>query len=308
MRRYEVVDYLIEKGFEATIAEKISEELGVEMVEDLRLIELAQIPRIGLTSKQEEDLWRLVKLAYKDLHSGAGGRTVMDDRGELEGSLLKMLTAMGDFLSEDTIVTMVTENCGRLHLDSLEKLIQKAIPKDINEVDLDPLKFGNGECGNVLRQIYHTVENDTYNAVHECDQMIAAALHQNSLRPPNFCLVILILYQEWSLKWHEENPEDEDSDSASLRSRSPDAHDMDLSSLVHRGRSEPGHGSRGHSRQPSEGPSGGYARTPSRPPPGAPPRARSRDSRGRRGLDSDGKMSNVSDLLLRMKMMHSLQF
>lgn len=245
--------------------------------------------------------------------------TVMDDRGELEGSLLKMLTAMCDEMPEkaldemsgqwaDIIVTMITEYCGRLHLDSLEKLIQKALPKDMNEVDLDPLKFGNGECDNVLRQIYHTVENDTYDAVYKCDQMVARTMHQDSLfKPPNFCLMILKLYQEWSLKWHEENPEDEDSDSASLRSRSPDAHDMDLSSLVHRGRSEPGHGSRGHSRQPSEGPSGGYARTPSRPPPGAPPRAPSRDSRGRRGLDNDAKMSNVSDLLLRMKMMHSLQ-
>ena len=239
---------------------------------------------------------------------------VMDDRGELGGSLLKMLTAMCDEMPEnaldemsgqwgDTIVTMVTEYCGRLDMNSLEELIKKAIPKDINEVDLDPLKFGNGECGNVLRQIYHTVDNDTYNAVYKCDKMVATALHQNSLRPPNFCLVILKLYQEWSLKWHEENPDDEKHDSASSRSRSPEAYDPSW-------HSEPDHGSRGHSREPSEGPSGGYARAPSRARERETSRARSRarswDRSEREDSGRKAKMSNVCDLLLQMKMMHSV--
>ena len=110
-------------------------------------------------------------------------------------------------------------------------------------------------------------------------------------------------------KWHEENPEDEDEDSASSRSRSPEAHERDLSSLVYRG-PDSDHGSRGHSREPSEGPSGGYARAPSRARERETSRARSRArSRDRRECEDSGrkaKMSNVCDLLLQMKMMHSV--
>jgi hypothetical protein len=68
MPRYEVVDYLIEKGFEATIAEKISEELGVEMVEDLPLIREQNILKLNfLTPKDKDTLWHLVTASFEKL-------------------------------------------------------------------------------------------------------------------------------------------------------------------------------------------------------------------------------------------------
>ncbi len=89
MPRYEVVDYLIEKGFEATIAEQISEELGVELVEDLHLIREENILKLNfLTPEDKDTLWHLVTASFEklslsekeevyknrqQLHSGAGG-------------------------------------------------------------------------------------------------------------------------------------------------------------------------------------------------------------------------------------------
>ncbi len=235
---------------------------------------------------------------------------VMDDHGELNGSLLKMLTLMCGEMPEnvlhemsgqwaDVIVTMISEYCGRLDMDSLYHLIHKAIPVNISDGEIDSLTFGDQEHRGILAQIIFTLSNTNYDYMDRADKMVAAAVQYEPLyKPPDFFLVILKLYQEWSRQWKEANPDDENHDSASSRSRSPEAYDASW-------HSEPGHGSRSHSRQPSEGPSGGYARTPSRPPPGAPPRARSRDSRGCRGFDNDAKMSNVSDLLLQMKTMYS---
>jgi hypothetical protein len=93
---------LIEKGFEATVAEKISEALGIEMVEDLHLIREENILKLNfLTPEDKDTLWHLVRASFEKLslaekehvyntrellHFGAGGGerdTVMDDRGEL---------------------------------------------------------------------------------------------------------------------------------------------------------------------------------------------------------------------------------
>jgi hypothetical protein len=153
-----------------------------------------------------------------------------------------MLTAMCDEMSDDTIVTMISDYCGRLNMDSLYHLIQKAIPANISDGEIDSLTFGNKEHRGILAQIIFTLSNTNYEYMDRADKMVADAVQYEPLfKPPDFFLVILKLYQAWSLKWHEENPEDEDSDSGSSRSHSPDAHDMDLSSLVHRGHSEPGH-------------------------------------------------------------------
>jgi hypothetical protein len=57
---YEVIPYLIFKGFDGTTAEQISEETGVEWAEDLRFLKVETVFDLHfLTDDQKKNLWAL---------------------------------------------------------------------------------------------------------------------------------------------------------------------------------------------------------------------------------------------------------
>ncbi len=57
---YEIIPVLIFKGFDKTTAERISEELGIELPDDLRLLKVEAVYALQfLTADQKSKLWAL---------------------------------------------------------------------------------------------------------------------------------------------------------------------------------------------------------------------------------------------------------
>ena len=237
----------------------------------------------------------------------------MSERQDSQGSLAKMLTVMYDGLHKDNILEIIErmsvhvpdeillgiidDSYDHLNLVQQAVVIDSAIPTNMDEIELDRLLFGDNP--ELLKNIQHTVRDVEYDAVDSSDALVQAEMLGPSLFRPVYLNQILILYQKWSDRWHQNNPEhppESEYDSASSsRSRPPD--DMGLPSLF-RAHSEPASRSRDGSREHSRAPS----RAPSREPSRAPSRD-SRDSRDGRDRPSSARHSTLSDLLHQMKMM-----
>jgi hypothetical protein len=57
-REYEIIQFLILKGFDETTAWNISEHLGIELSEDLVLLEVEAVSKMEfLTDDQKRKLW-----------------------------------------------------------------------------------------------------------------------------------------------------------------------------------------------------------------------------------------------------------
>jgi hypothetical protein len=235
----------------------------------------------------------------------------MSKREAFQGSLPKMLTVMFDGLHEDKILEIIERmsihvpqeillgiiDDSYAHLNLVEQavVIDSAIPTNMEQVKLDPMLFGDNR--EIVEQIQQTVRDSDYDAVESSDALVHTEMLRPSIFRPVYLNQILILYQKWSHRWHQKNPEnnppESDSGSASSsRSRSPA--DMGLPSLF-REHSEPADRSRDGSRENSRPPSRAPSRAPSRPP--------SRDSRDGRDRQSSARRSTLSDLLHQMKMM-----
>jgi hypothetical protein len=231
----------------------------------------------------------------------------MSEREDFQGSLPKMLTVMCDRLRKDKILEIIErmsvhvpeeillgiidDSYDHLSLVKQAEVIDSSIPTNMDEVQLDPLLFGDNP--EIVQQIRQTVRDSDYDAVDSSDALVQTEMLKPSTSRPVYLNQILILYQKWSHRWHQKNPEhnppESDSGSASSsRSRSPA--DMGLPSLF-REHSQPADRSRDGSRENSTAPS----RAPSRVP--------SRDSRDGRDRPSSARRSTLSDLLHQMKMM-----
>ena len=230
----------------------------------------------------------------------------MSERQDFQGSLAKMLTVMFDGLHEDKILEIIErmsvhvpeeillgiidDSYDHLNLVEQAKLIDSAIPTNLDEVKLDPMLFGDNR--EIVQQIQQTVRDSDYDAVESSDALVQTEMLKPSTSRPVYLNQILILYQKWSHRWHQKNPEhapeSESGSASSSRSRSPA--DKGLYSLF-REHSEPADRSRDVSRENS------------RPPSRAPSRAPSRDSRDGRDGPSSARRSTLSDLLHQMKMM-----
>ena len=65
---YAIVPFLIEKGFDRTTAEQISEEFGIEIPDDLPIIRKESIDDLQfLRDDDKEKLWNLVRVAFTAL-------------------------------------------------------------------------------------------------------------------------------------------------------------------------------------------------------------------------------------------------
>ena len=68
MPQYEIITFLMDKGFERSKAERISEELGVEIVKDIPHIGKEDIDELEfLTSEERQLLWEIVSTAFQKL-------------------------------------------------------------------------------------------------------------------------------------------------------------------------------------------------------------------------------------------------
>ena len=171
------------------------------------------------SSSKVQNAANIAILHIKDALSG-----VMSDSPEFEGPLVKMLTTICASLQKDTLVKMIEQMCASLdedvlaqmiedtydHLNTttLHDLIENSVPQLISDgAILDQQTFGSPDNRDILELVILATRDGSHDEVQVSDEMVAAEMLRPPSSRPAFFNLILIMYQKWSTKWHQYNPE-----------------------------------------------------------------------------------------------------